>query len=219
MTARAYDKVKAPRTELISVHFLNAFRPPPLGFACRRRERPCGPSRMRPCGLTAAQHPVSRFARLASTSLPGRAAGLRSGLFCKMQNDPAAPSVFRVRSRRLPARLGKPTVKTHTHECGSISSGWPPNQPASRIAKLFGEDGTSGGVVPTFEAMHFVSDAPGKLLRPASRRLTPSLTQADSVNQTFGHATTLTWWSVKHLEIPTWLTIKRTPMRLSNFSS
>ena len=35
----------------------------------------------------------------------------------------------------------KPTVKTHTHECGSISSGWPPNQPASRIAKLFGERG------------------------------------------------------------------------------
>ena len=29
---------------------------------------------------------------------------------------------------------GKPAVKTHTHECGSISSGWPPNQPASRIA-------------------------------------------------------------------------------------
>jgi len=39
---------------------------------------------------------------------------------------------------------GKPTVKTHTHECGSISSGWPPNQPASRIAKLFGEGGTYG---------------------------------------------------------------------------
>jgi len=39
---------------------------------------------------------------------------------------------------------GKPTVKTHTHECGSISSGWPPNQPASRIAKLFGEGGAGG---------------------------------------------------------------------------
>lgn len=39
---------------------------------------------------------------------------------------------------------GKPTVKTHTHECGSISSGWPPNQPASRIAKLFGEGGACG---------------------------------------------------------------------------
>ena len=39
---------------------------------------------------------------------------------------------------------GKPTVKTHTHERGSISSGWPPNQPASRIAKLFGEGGACG---------------------------------------------------------------------------
>ena len=41
-------------------------------------------------------------------------------------------------------RSGKPTVKTHTHERGSISSGWPPNQPASRIAKLFGEGGAGG---------------------------------------------------------------------------
>jgi len=39
---------------------------------------------------------------------------------------------------------GKPTVKTHTHERGSISSGWPPNQPASRIAKLFGGGGACG---------------------------------------------------------------------------
>ena len=39
---------------------------------------------------------------------------------------------------------GKPTVKTHTHERGSISSGWPPNQPASRIAKLFGEGAARG---------------------------------------------------------------------------
>ena len=42
-------------------------------------------------------------------------------------------------------RSVKPTVNTHTHECGSISSGWPPNQPASRIAKLFGEGGARGG--------------------------------------------------------------------------
>ena len=73
--------------------------------------------------------------------------------------------------RRLPARLGKPTVKTHTHECGSISSGWPPNQPASRIAKLFGEGGARGGVGPVIEGAPVAGDAPGKLLRPASRRL------------------------------------------------
>ena len=42
-------------------------------------------------------------------------------------------------------RSVKPTVNTHTHECGSMSSGWPPNQPASRIAKLFGEGGARGG--------------------------------------------------------------------------
>ncbi len=58
-----------------------ALRPPQLGFACRRGERPFGPSRIRPCGLTAALRPASRFARLASTSLPGRYARLRSGLF------------------------------------------------------------------------------------------------------------------------------------------
>jgi hypothetical protein len=174
---------------------------------------------MRPCGLTAALCPASRFARLASTSLPGRSVGLRSGLFCKMQNDPATASVLRVRSRRLPARLGKPTVKTHTHDCGSISSGWPPNQPASRIAKLFGEDGTSGGVDAVREDNHVVNAALRKLLRPASRRLTPSLTRADSANQIFGHATTLTWWSVKHLEIPTWLTTKRQHTKQSNSSA
>ena len=66
---------------------------------------------------------------------------------------------------------GKPAVKTHTHECGSISSGWPPNQPASRIAKLFGEGGAGGGVGSVIDAAPVLDDAPGKLLRPASRRL------------------------------------------------
>ena len=66
---------------------------------------------------------------------------------------------------------GKPTVKTHTHERGSISSGWPPNQPASRIAKLFGKGGARGGVSPVIDGAPVVGGAPGKLLRPASRRL------------------------------------------------
>ena len=66
---------------------------------------------------------------------------------------------------------GKPTVRTHTHECGSISSGWPPNQPASRIAKLFGEGGAIGGVCLVIEGAPVVGDALRKLLRPASRRL------------------------------------------------
>lgn len=124
-----------------------ALRPPPLGFACRRGERPFGPSRIRPCGLTAASHPASRFARLASTSLPGRSAGLRSGLFCGAKRSrrcirlprPVGPFACSGRAN-LPSK--------HTHECGSISSGWPPNQPASRIAKLFGEGGARGAGRP-----------------------------------------------------------------------
>ena len=66
---------------------------------------------------------------------------------------------------------GKPGVKTHTHEYGSISSGWPPNQPASRIAKLFGEGGASGEVNRARKVCAVVSTALGKLLRPASWRL------------------------------------------------
>lgn len=37
-------------------------------------------------------------------------------------------------------------------------------------------------------------------------------------NQTFGHATTLTWWSNLISGEQTWLTIKRTPTRPSSFS-
>jgi hypothetical protein len=37
-------------------------------------------------------------------------------------------------------------------------------------------------------------------------------------NQEFGHAATLPWWSVKHLETGTWPTTKRTPTRPSSFS-
>ena len=126
-----------------------ALRPPPLGFACRRGERPFGPSRIRPCGLTAALRLASRFARLASTFLPGRSAGLRSGLFWPEAKTipPLHPSPASGRPVCL-LGSGKPTVKTHTHERGSISSGWPPNQPASRIAKLFGEGGARGAGRP-----------------------------------------------------------------------
>ena len=122
-----------------------ALRPPLLGFACRRGERPFGPSRIRPCGLTAASRLASRFARLASASLPSRSAGLRSGLFWPEAKTipPLHPSPASGRAVCL-LGSGKPTVKKHTHECGSISSGWPPNQPASRIAKLFGEGRVCG---------------------------------------------------------------------------
>ena len=101
---------------------------------------------------------------------PLRRIALQSVL-ARGQNHPSASSVSRVRSRRLPARVGQTYRQTHTHERGSISSGWPPNQPASRIAKLFGKGGARGGVSPVFDGLPVVGDAPGKLLRPASRRL------------------------------------------------
>ncbi len=101
---------------------------------------------------------------------PLRRIALQSVL-ARGQNHPSASSVSRVRSRRLPARVGQTYRQTHTHERGSISSGWPPNQPASRIAKLFGKGGARGGVSPVIDGAPVVGGAPGKLLRPASRRL------------------------------------------------
>ena len=167
-TSNPYSRQRSPCTSTVA----RALRPPQLGFACRRGERPFGPSRIRPCGLTAASRLASRFARLASTSLPGRSAGLRSGLF--WPEAKTIPPLHPSPASGLAVCLlgsGKPTVKTHTHECGSISSGWPPNQPASRIAKLFGEGGACGGGGPVRERAHVSGAARGKLLRPASRRL------------------------------------------------
>jgi len=80
---------------------------------------------------------ASRSARLASTSVIGRSVRLHFGLFCS-QNDPVVTSVCHVHSLRLPARVGHHYWDTHTHESGSISSGWPPKLPASRIAEFFG---------------------------------------------------------------------------------
>ena len=132
-----------------------------------------GPSARRAFGHAASPRRCTRHPGLpVSRARRSLAAPPDCALVCfAAQNDPAASSVFRVRSRRLPARLGKPTVKPHTHECGSISSGWPPNQPASRIAKLFGEGSGGGESGQMFDDVLVASDAPGKLLRPASRRL------------------------------------------------
>jgi len=171
MTARAYDKVKAPRTELISAHFLNALRPPPLVFACRRRDIdrwPIAHSDMRPHRGAAPGIPVC-----PSREHGGARPRLRSSLWSVLprQNDPeAAPACVSGPTACLLVS-GKPGVKTHTHEYGSISSGWPPNQPASRIAKLFGEGGASGEVNRARKVVRVVSTALGKLFRPASWRL------------------------------------------------
>ncbi len=147
-------------------------RPPQLGFACRRGERPFGPSRIRPCGLTAASHPASRFARLASTSLPGRSAGLRSGLFW--------PRAKRSRrSIRLPRPVGPFACSgranlpsKHTH---MSAEAYPPDGP--QISPRQGSQNFSARAEPVArgspvrEAAHVLGAARGKLLRPASRRL------------------------------------------------
>lgn len=148
-----------------------ASRPPLLGFACRKGEQAVGLSRIRPCGLTAALHPASRFARLASAVLPGRSAGLRSGRFWQTKTlPPLHPSPASGRAACL-LTSGKPTHTPHTHERGSISSGWPPNQPASRIAKLLGGGGAGVELRLVREVAPVATAALQKLLRPASRRL------------------------------------------------
>jgi len=118
-----------------------ALRPPQLGFACRRGERPFGPSRIRPCGLTAASHPGPRFARLASTSLPGRSAGLRSGLFCLRAKRSR-------RSIRLPRPVGPFACSVrvnlpskHTH---MSAEAYPPDGP--QISPLQGSQNFSAKV-------------------------------------------------------------------------
>ena len=98
---------------------------------------------------------------------------LRSSLWSVLpgQNDPAAASACVSGPTACLLVSGKPAVKTHTHEYGSISSGWPPNQPASRIAKLFSEGSVGCKVCLTREVAFVLSAALGKLLRPASWRL------------------------------------------------
>lgn len=149
-----------------------ALRPPPLGFACRRGERPFGPSRIRPCGLTAALHPASRFARLASTSLPGRSAGLRSGLFC-LRAKRSGHSIRLPRPVGPFACSGRANLPSkHTH---MSAEAYPPDGP--QISPRQGSQNFSaragplarGG--PVLERAHASGAARRKLLRPASRRL------------------------------------------------
>ena len=149
-----------------------ALRPPQLGCACRRGERPFGPSRIRPCGLTAALHLGPRFARLASTSLPGRSAGLRSGLFC-----------LSAKRSRHSIRLPRPVVpfacscrtnlpSKHTH---MSAEAYPPDGPqisprqGSQNFSARMEPVTRGG--PVRKGVRGSGVARRKLLRPASRRL------------------------------------------------
>ena len=66
---------------------------------------------------------------------------------------------------------GKPTVKTHTHECGSISSGWPQISPRQGSQNFSARAGPLARGGPMREGAHVSGAARGKLLRPASRRL------------------------------------------------
>jgi hypothetical protein len=145
--------------------------PPPLGTPSHRGERPFGPSRIRPRGLTAASHPGPRFARFASTSLPGRSAGLRSGLFCGAKRSR--------RSIRLPRPVGPFACSgranlpsKHTH---MSAEAYPPDGP--QISPRQGSQNFSARAGPVVrggrvrERAHVSGAARGILLRPASRRL------------------------------------------------
>ena len=148
-----------------------ALRPPQLGFACRRGERPSGPSRIRPCGLTAALRAASRFARLASTSLPGRSAGLRSGLFCGAKRScrcirlprPVGPFACSGRAN-LPSKHTHMSVEAYPPDGPQIS----PRQGSQNFSAR-AEPVARGG--PVREGARVSGAVLGKLLRPASRRL------------------------------------------------
>ena len=148
-----------------------ALRPPLLGFACRRGERPFGPSRIRPCGLTAASHLASRFARFASTSLPGRSAGLRSGLFCGAKRSrrfirlprPVGPFACSGRAN-LPSKHTHMSVEAYPPDGPQIS----PRQGSQNFSAR-ARPVTRGG--PVREGVRVSGATRRKLLRPASRRL------------------------------------------------
>jgi len=148
-----------------------ACRPPQLGFACRRGERPFGPSRIRPCGLTAALHPGPRVARLASTSLPGRSAGLRSGLFCGAKRSrrfirlPRPEGPFACSGRaNLPSKYTHMSAEAYPPDGPQISPPQGSQNFSARAAPV-----VRGG--PVREGALVAGAARRKLLRPASRRL------------------------------------------------
>ena len=143
------------------------------------------PARLRASQLSTGRWPVAHAAMrpyrggaLWVPVCPSREHGgarprLRSSLWSVLprQNDPAAAPACVSGPTACLLVSGKPGVKTHTHEYGSISSGWPPNQPASRIAKLFVKGCLGGEGGRARDAALVVRAALGKLLRPASWRL------------------------------------------------
>ncbi len=170
---------------------------------------------LRSVAHSAASHPASRFARLASTSLLGRSAGLRSGLFCGAK-----------RSRRY-IRLTRPVgpfacsgwanlPSKHTH---MSAEAYPPDGP--QISPRQGSQNFSAraaplrGSVPVRRCV--CRAARGKFCaRQAGGCAVPDPGRFG--NQAFGHATTLTWWSNPISGERTWLTTPLTPTRPSSFS-
>jgi len=176
--------------------------------------RACGHAALPRCRLMGPGLPVSRARRVSATPAV-------FALVCfAMQNDPAAAPACVSGPTACLLASGKPGVKTHTHEYGIISSGWPPNQPTSRIAKLFGEGHAGCEVYRAREVALVVSSGAWKTFAPSKLAATPSLTRTDSVNQKSampphacgGHQT-------QTLEMNTWPTIKRQHTRQSNSSA
>ncbi len=127
--------------------------------------RACGHAALPRCRLMGPGLPVSRAWRRSATPAV-------FALVCfAVQNDPAAATACVSGPTACLLVSVKPGVKTHTHEYGSISSGWLPNQPASRIEKLFGESEVCGEVRCARDGALVVSTALRKFLRPASWRL------------------------------------------------
>ena len=133
----------------------------------------------------------------------------RSRRFIRLPR-PVAPFACSRRAN-LPSKHTHMSVEAYPPDGPQIS----PPQGSQNFSARAGRVGSSVQCAPPRWRRRRASKtfAPGKPAAP------PSLTRADSVNRTFGHATTLTWWFPEHLETPTWLTTTRTPMRPSNFSA
>ena len=141
---------------------------------CKPSDLPCsasrvagenGPSVRRAFGHAASPRRCTRHPGLpASRARSSPAAPPDCALVCFAgQNDPAAASVSRVRSGRLPARVGQ-TYRQHTH---MSAEAYPPDGP--QISPRQGSQNFSaraagvGGVGPVFDGAPVVGDAPGKL--------------------------------------------------------
>ncbi len=115
--------------------------------------------------------PASRFARLASTALPGRSAGLRSGLFCEAKRSrrsirlprPVTPFACSGRAN-LPSKHTHMSVEAYPPDGPQIS----PRQGSQNFSARAGPMARGG---PVCERAHVSGAARGKLLRPAGRRL------------------------------------------------